>query len=256
MAALSHTQWSLLNRFTLELHSANTREHFFHCCLEELPTLLDLAWTCWNEMDADYQFVDFKTSKTFADVLPEFTEAIDHTMHTHPTAVGGGFLDRTEPHPGVFMMSDFVSERQKKNNAIYREAYRHLETHYQMYAELDFTKDVRSGISLNSYIPISEEKRYMTTLIMEHLEMAYRNVITSEQPGPEFDITNPLQEQPASLSPRLQETLGHLLHGLPRKWIAEKMGISIHTLNDYVRELYSRLDVHSHAELIARFRNG
>lgn len=58
------------------------------------------------------------------------------------------------------------------------------------------------------------------------------------------------------LSPRLNTVLNLLLQGQGRKAIADQIDISIHTLNDYVKELYRRFDVHSQAELIRRFVDG
>jgi DNA-binding CsgD family transcriptional regulator len=54
------------------------------------------------------------------------------------------------------------------------------------------------------------------------------------------------------LPPRLGEVLGLLLRGLPRKEIADRMGISLHTVHGYARDLYGRFAVHSQAELICR----
>lgn len=58
------------------------------------------------------------------------------------------------------------------------------------------------------------------------------------------------------LSKRCQTTLTFLLEGRPRKQIAHDMGISIHTLNDYVKQIYETYDVHSQAELLNRFLVG
>lgn len=59
-----------------------------------------------------------------------------------------------------------------------------------------------------------------------------------------------------NLSPRLNTVLNLLTHGQPRKEIATQLEISIHTVNEYVKELYARFDVHSQSELIRRFIDG
>ncbi len=56
------------------------------------------------------------------------------------------------------------------------------------------------------------------------------------------------------LSNRSRITLSLMLEGLSRKQIADKMDISIHTVNDYIKSLYEFFSVHSHAELLNRFR--
>lgn len=66
------------------------------------------------------------------------------------------------------------------------------------------------------------------------------------------------QDLPAvdELTPRMKTVINQLLQGMGRKQIATDMGISIHTLNGYVKEIYARFEVHSQSELIRRFVEG
>ena len=61
---------------------------------------------------------------------------------------------------------------------------------------------------------------------------------------------------PANLSPRMRQTLEHLLAGLSEKEAATKMGLSVHTVHVHVKALYKRLNVTSRAELLARILRG
>jgi DNA-binding CsgD family transcriptional regulator len=56
------------------------------------------------------------------------------------------------------------------------------------------------------------------------------------------------------LSPRLMETLQLLLGGDGIKAIADKLQVSLHTLNGYVKTIYRRLHVRSRIELITMAR--
>jgi DNA-binding CsgD family transcriptional regulator len=61
--------------------------------------------------------------------------------------------------------------------------------------------------------------------------------------------------QPANdtrLSQRQELTLEYLLRGMPRKEIADHMGVSINTVAGYVRDVYQSLGVRSHPELMRR----
>ena len=60
----------------------------------------------------------------------------------------------------------------------------------------------------------------------------------------------------SDLSPRLRSVLALLLHGEARKSIADKLGLSIHTVGDYIKLGYRHFAVHSQAELIRRFVSG
>ncbi|MGC1479965.1 MAG: LuxR C-terminal-related transcriptional regulator [Chthoniobacterales bacterium] len=55
------------------------------------------------------------------------------------------------------------------------------------------------------------------------------------------------------LPPRLRTALNLLLQGYSRSRIAEHLGVSAHTANDYVKQIHRHFAVASHAELIRRF---
>jgi len=55
------------------------------------------------------------------------------------------------------------------------------------------------------------------------------------------------------LPPRLQPVLSQLLQGDGEKQIAVKLGLSRHTVHEYVKTIYKRLGVSSRGELLARF---
>ena len=50
--------------------------------------------------------------------------------------------------------------------------------------------------------------------------------------------------------------LNLLLEGHSRKMVADQLGLSIHTVSDYVKDIYRNFDVQSHAELMRRFTKG
>lgn len=59
-----------------------------------------------------------------------------------------------------------------------------------------------------------------------------------------------------SMSPRERLCMSCLIQGFTRKQIAGHLEISLHTVNDYVKAVFTHFGVHSQAELIARFRHG
>lgn len=62
--------------------------------------------------------------------------------------------------------------------------------------------------------------------------------------------------QVPQLSRRRRLALNLLLEGLSRKDIAREMQVSQHTVNEYIKHIYRFYGVHSHAELLNRFRIG
>jgi DNA-binding CsgD family transcriptional regulator len=72
------------------------------------------------------------------------------------------------------------------------------------------------------------------------------------------DWLHPADVSPAgrtaiTLSPRERQVMMFLIDGNSRKEIAAKMGLSPHTLTDYLKEIYRKFEVRSRAELLAKF---
>lgn len=67
------------------------------------------------------------------------------------------------------------------------------------------------------------------------------------------------QKPPASagteeeLSERERQVLDLLSHGHPEKQIADRLKISPHTVHTYIRRIYEKLHVHSHAQAVAKY---
>jgi len=62
-----------------------------------------------------------------------------------------------------------------------------------------------------------------------------------------------LDDQVKELSPRMSQTLRHLLAGASEKEIALSLGLSPHTVHDYVKGIHKRFGVRSRGELLAAF---
>jgi DNA-binding CsgD family transcriptional regulator len=58
------------------------------------------------------------------------------------------------------------------------------------------------------------------------------------------------------LPPRCRHVLCELIAGRSRKQIAANLGLSLHTVNGYMKQIYSFFGVQSQIQLIGRFRNG
>jgi DNA-binding CsgD family transcriptional regulator len=65
-----------------------------------------------------------------------------------------------------------------------------------------------------------------------------------------------LGESATQLFPRLRTVLNLLIEGWSRKRIAAELGLSIHTVHDYVKAIYEHFGVHSQSELLVRFTKG
>lgn len=55
------------------------------------------------------------------------------------------------------------------------------------------------------------------------------------------------------LSPQENAVLAGLAEGLAYKQIADQLGVSIHTVRNYIRRIYEKLHVHTRTEAVAKF---
>jgi len=60
-------------------------------------------------------------------------------------------------------------------------------------------------------------------------------------------------DESAALSPRERSVLDGLTEGLAYKQIADQLGVSIHTVRNYIRRIYEKLHVCTRTEAVAKF---
>jgi DNA-binding NarL/FixJ family response regulator len=76
-----------------------------------------------------------------------------------------------------------------------------------------------------------------------------RKVVRSLQPV----LSAPPADAAIALSPREREVLDGLAEGQAYKQIADKLGVSIHTVRNYIRRIYEKLHVCSRTEAVAKY---
>lgn len=68
-------------------------------------------------------------------------------------------------------------------------------------------------------------------------------------------VVNSFRQAPiVKLSPQERQVLTHLSQGDTYPHIAQQMQISIHTVRNYIRRIYEKLQVHSRTEAVAKLR--
>ncbi len=68
-----------------------------------------------------------------------------------------------------------------------------------------------------------------------------------------FARSQPSKGELDTLSPREQAVLHLLTQGYLYKEISENLGVSVHTVNTYLRRIYEKLQVRSRAQAVAKF---
>jgi DNA-binding NarL/FixJ family response regulator len=68
-----------------------------------------------------------------------------------------------------------------------------------------------------------------------------------------LQTARPQGDANAELSPREREVLNGLAEGQAYKQIADRLGVSIHTVRNYIRRIYEKLHVQTRTEAVAKF---
>jgi DNA-binding NarL/FixJ family response regulator len=68
-----------------------------------------------------------------------------------------------------------------------------------------------------------------------------------------FKTVPPKGDESVDLSPREHSVLDGLAAGLAYKQIADQLGVSIHTVRNYIRRIYEKLHVCTRTEAVAKF---
>lgn len=92
--------------------------------------------------------------------------------------------------------------------------------------------------------PFGEREKRLIELMHDQLAWLYRQFDQENESG------FPHVKRP--LSQRLQQTLARLVAGDSEKQIASTLNLSVHTVHDYVKQLYRLYGVNSRAELLAK----
>lgn len=106
------------------------------------------------------------------------------------------------------------------------------------------------GMSLNRAFgaaPFTGEDRQLVRVFHQESAWLVRSRRRAPAPPPA------LVERRAALAPRPRDVLDRLLRGAADKEIAADLGLSPHTVRQYVKTIYRAFDVSSRAELVARW---
>ena len=103
-----------------------------------------------------------------------------------------------------------------------------------------------SGIGVHRRLgrePFTPRQRAITHLIIGQIDWLHRA-------GTDVEANDDVL---LTITSRQREILIHLLGADGRKQIARKLKLSEHTVNDYIKDLYRRLQVSSNTQLLAKF---
>ncbi len=187
-------------------------------------------------------FIEPADVGTFPDGVDLFQQHLpEHPVLAHYQATGDGRTRR---------ISDFLSDRQFRSLALYRDFYRLCGTRYQASFGIPTAGGGLIGVALNRQRhDFSAEDLELLDLLRIHVAQA--GAIALAQPGPGAwpgSAGHPL------LTPRQSRILQLVADGQSDRGIARTLGISTRTVQAHLQQTYRALDVTSRTEAVARLR--
>ena len=176
--------------------------------------------------------------------------------------LAGPFLQRFAEggmEPTAAVRRNLLDDRSWYNSAYYRDRRR----------AMGFDDILLSAIVLPGQVPsiavVALSRPLGRTVHFDERETEWVNLVHAElrwayevhSPAPEEHLTpvDPAGRM-VNVSPRLQRVLRCLLEGQREKEVARGLGLSPHTVHQYVKMLYKELHVASRAELLALWVRG
>jgi DNA-binding CsgD family transcriptional regulator len=187
--------------------------------------------------------------------------------------LNGGFTEdnfvkllKAIEHPEMIAITNnYFSELKRENTHLTRSRYQ-ITTPEQMQASgaLEAWKEANIGATILSLRPLDDLASSAIGLYRHYdkpeftpRESRIAHIVLAEIPWlHEQGWPDDRGVQVPSLSKRQRLTLNLLTLGHSQKQMAQQMGISMHTVRDYIKDVYRYFDVHSQAELMSRFYQG
>jgi len=129
--------------------------------------------------------------------------------------------------------------------------------------ESDYYKMFRATLSLDDtlYSKINVPGKMLSIAMLreagepafEERERHMMDLAISQMAWPFQPEDAPVDPRLAALQPRLRKVMQHLLQGDSEKQVAAKLGLSKHTVHEYVKMLYQQLGVNSRGELLSQW---
>jgi DNA-binding NarL/FixJ family response regulator len=110
-------------------------------------------------------------------------------------------------------------------------------------------KDDEAADIAQTLLAVKNGASPISPMIARHLLRRMRPVAEAA-PAPEQAADPEATESPVSLSRREQQVLEHIARGFSYAEIAREQGITVHTVQTYIKKLYGKLAVHSRSEAV------
>ncbi len=248
---LSHEDWLQLHHLIAAIYAAPDAKTLELLTLNQLPPILPVDYICWNEHGSTLAVTYMGTTQSHAEPLDSRPEELAATISTHPILHSLGMSTKFSLFQGVHALSDFATQTQLKDTAIFHEVYRHAEAHHQLACHVFFAADSGVLLTANSRHPIPKSARFKLDILKTHLSQAGQRLLATKSLNTQL-APHCGQSALNQLTPRERETLPYLLQGKTNPEIAIIFDRSPRTIEKHVAAILEKLGFENRGALMAQ----
>lgn len=245
-----------IDRAMLSLTGVETLEELETRFLEESATILPADCMCWNNWSPDLShLMDFRMNESYMEPFGNLLEVFNEVVAHHPVIAAGQLVATSE---GVKRLSDFESFSRFRENPLFREVYRHLDSNHQLAYTPSVLQDRRIVLTWNRRaLDFDERDREILHLMGLRLGVISRRI---EQRGKLEKNWQALcgfvdarfTAGPAnSLGAQDVRLLEKLLKSGTRSGIAREMGTRRDSVDKRLGSIRERLGLENHHQLLS-----
>lgn len=253
---LKSQDWRAIIRLVGECRELGDDPHRWRRhCVEQLIRLVGADWGCCGEMADIRSGATRDLGVTYSGVENGPIESALGDLHASieddPTLYGAmlAYFERLAQEDGACLSrQEIIADRDWYRSTSYQVIHRSLGVDHVVWCFRtlgDGGSDDSSGLLLYREMG-GRGYRARDRSILREANAALAPLVG----GPLARFTEP---SPTDLAPRVRQVLGCLLEGDGDKQIAARLGISVHTVNQYTKLIYQHFGVGGRAELLARW---
>jgi DNA-binding CsgD family transcriptional regulator len=234
--------------------------------LEVAGKLLPADCMCWNNWQRDWSGIishrcaEEEYSRWFGDHLELFGQVVGH----HPVIANGSFSKSTEQ---VLRVSDFQCYGSFKENPLFREIYRHMDSHFQVAYTPCLLSDRRIVLTWNRRaMDFENGDQEVFQYLGDRLGVICRRIDERQRLEENWRTLSGFVGAQwsagpvSSLGERDVRLLAELMKGRSRASIARKSGIRVDSVDKRLGAIRERLGMENHHQLLCalaelRFHN-
>ena len=245
-----------IDRTMTSLAGLETLEALEARFMQESGALLPADCFCWNNWAPDLShLMNFSLNKPYREPFENLLEVFSKVVAHHPV-IAAGQLEATSAE--VMRLSDFESSSRFRENPLFREVYRHLDSNHQLAYTPCVLQDRRILLTWNRRaLDFTERDREILHLMGLRLGTISRRIEQRQQLGESWralcgfvDARLPA-DSVAALSTRDVVLLAELLKSPYRETLARNMGTRRDTVDKRLGSIRERLGLENHHQLLS-----